>query len=106
MSINVNKDDFEKWMNRIMERFDKLDGKMGGKEKVRQRINGELLFDNQDLCLMLSVSKRTLQRYRTAGFLPYRQIDQKTFYLESEVRKFVEEHLQKPKVSDRRDELL
>jgi hypothetical protein len=93
-------------MNRIMERFDKLEGKMGGKEKVRQRINGELLFDNQDLCLMLSVSKRTLQRYRSEGFLPYRQIDQKTFYLESDVRKFVKEHLQKPKVPDQRDKTL
>ncbi|KAA6340821.1 hypothetical protein EZS27_011339 [termite gut metagenome] len=106
MSINVNKDDFEKWMNRIMERFDKLDGKMGGKEKVRSRINGELLFDNQDLCLMLSVSRRTLQRYRTAGILPYKQTDQKIYYLESDVRKFVEEHLQKPRVSDRRDKTL
>ncbi|KAA6327103.1 hypothetical protein EZS27_023881 [termite gut metagenome] len=108
MSINVNKDDFEKWMNRIMERFDKLDGKTGEKEKVRRQINGELLFDNQDLCLMLSVSKRTLQRYRTSGILPYRQIDRKTYYLESEVRKFVKEYLQIPQsiVSSRMDELL
>ncbi|KAA6305200.1 hypothetical protein EZS27_043149, partial [termite gut metagenome] len=102
------KDDFEKWMNRIMERFDKLDGKMGGKEKVRSRINGELLFDNQDLCFMFKVSKRTLQRYRTAGILPYKQIDRKTYYLESDVRKFVEERLQIPQciVSSRMDELL
>ena len=27
--------------------------------------NGERLYDNQDLCLMLQVSKRSLQRYRT-----------------------------------------
>ncbi|KAA6344018.1 hypothetical protein EZS27_008317, partial [termite gut metagenome] len=38
--------------------------------------------------------------------LPYKQTDQKIYYLESDVRKFVEEHLQKPKVSDQRDELL
>ncbi|KAA6315442.1 hypothetical protein EZS27_034098 [termite gut metagenome] len=110
MSINVNKEDFEEWMNRIMERFDKLEGKMGGKEKIRRQINGELLFDNQDLCLMLSVSKRTLQRYRTAGVLPYKQIDhdQKIYYLESDVRKFVKEYLQIPQniVSNLRDEVL
>jgi hypothetical protein len=108
MSINVNKEDFEEWMNRIMERFDKLDGKTGGKEKARSRINGELLFDNQDLCFMLKVSKRTLQRYRTAGVLPYKQIDRKTYYLESEVRKFIKERLQIPQsiVSSWMDELL
>lgn len=33
--------------------------------------NGERLYDNQDLCLMLQVSKRSLQRYRTLGILPY-----------------------------------
>ncbi|KAA6320498.1 hypothetical protein EZS27_029740 [termite gut metagenome] len=106
MSINVNKEDFEGWMRRIMERFDKLEQKTGGKEKVRRQINGELLFDNQDLCLMLRVSRRTLQRYRTSGVLPYKQTDQKIYYLESDVRKFVEEHLQKPKVSDQRDKTL
>jgi hypothetical protein len=68
--------------------------------------NGELLFDNQDLCLILRVSRRTLQRYRTSGVLPYKQTDQKIYYLESDVRKFVEEHLQKPKVLDQRDKTL
>ncbi|KAA6317420.1 hypothetical protein EZS27_032423, partial [termite gut metagenome] len=91
------KDDFEKWMNRIMERFDKLDGKMGGKEKVRQRINGELLFDNQDLCLLFNICKRTLQRYRTLGWLQFKRFDQKAYYTESDVKKFIEERANKKK---------
>ena len=33
--------------------------------------NGERLYDNQDLCLMLQVSKRSLQRYRDEGRIPF-----------------------------------
>ena len=40
--------------------------------------NGERLYDNQDLCMMLQVSKRSLQRYRSIGILPYLMLRQKT----------------------------
>ena len=92
----INKEDFETWMKRIMERFDLLERKITGKEKVRPSINGELLYDNQDLCFMMSISKRTLQRYRSSKLLPFRRIDQKTFYMQSDVERFIREHLQKP----------
>ena len=55
--------------------------------------NGERLYDNQDLCLMLQVSKRSLQRYRTLGILPYLMLRQKTYYKESDVEKFLTEHI-------------
>jgi hypothetical protein len=44
---------------------------------------------------MLNVSKRTLQRYRSLGWLSFRRIDQKTYYLQSEVEKFIKEHFEK-----------
>ena len=65
--------------------------------------NGERLYDNQDLCLMLQVSKRSLQRYRTLGILPYLMLRQKTYYKESDVEKFLAEHIdsfQKEKMAD------
>lgn len=93
----ISKEDFETWMRRIMERFDMLERKITGKEKVRPRINGELLYDNQDLCFMMNISKRTLQRYRSLGLLPFKRIDQKTYYLESDVQRFIRDYLQKPK---------
>ena len=40
-------------------------------EKERRKYKGELLLDNQDLCFMLKMSKRTLQRYSSLGWLPY-----------------------------------
>jgi len=49
----------------------------------------EKLMDNQDLCLALHVSHRTLQRYRTSGHLPFYKHGQKIFYKMSEVREFI-----------------
>ncbi len=56
-------------------------------------LNGERLYDNQDLCMMLQVSKRSLQRYRSIGILPYLMLRQKTYYKESDVERFLSEHL-------------
>jgi hypothetical protein len=89
----VEKNDFDSWMRRIWEKLENMESKITGKEKTRQTINGEKLLDNQDLCFMLNVSKRTLQRLRTSEKLPYHRIDQKLYYLESEVLTFIKEHL-------------
>jgi len=94
----IDKANFEGWMQRIMERFDRLENSLPKpSEKERPKINGELLYDNQDLCLMMNCSKRTLQRFRVSGLLPCRRISQKTYYLESDVMIFIREHLKKPK---------
>ncbi len=55
---------------------------------------GERIFDNQDLCVMLRLSKRSLQRYRSLGLLPYIMLRQKTYYKESDVLQFLVRHLQ------------
>jgi hypothetical protein len=89
----IEKEYLDKWFHKIMERFDSLERKIAKPpEKERRTYNGELLLDNQDLCMMLNVSKRSLQRYRSLGWLPFKRIDQKTYYLESEVEKFIREH--------------
>jgi len=46
------------------------------------------------LCFMLKVSKRTLQRYRSSGKLPFKRIEQKTYYLESDVHSFIRNHFE------------
>ena len=92
----IEKEYVESCMRRIMERFDRLENRISKPpEKERRRLNGELLLDNQDLCIMLNISKRTLQRYRSVGWLKFERIDQKTFYLESEVEKFIKERFEK-----------
>jgi hypothetical protein len=52
----------------------------------------EKLLDNQDLCLMLHISPRTLQRYRSEGGLPFLKYGQKICYKAVDVRKFIYSH--------------
>lgn len=89
----IDRNQFEEWMRRIMERFDQMEKKLDKPDKPRHEIDGERLLDNTDLCLLLNCSKRTLQRFRMSGLLPHRRISQKTYYLESEVKVFIREHL-------------
>ena len=56
-------------MERIMKRFDDLK-QTAPDIPQRPMIDGEPLLDNQEVCMMLQVSKRTLQRYRASGTLP------------------------------------
>ena len=91
----ISKEDFEAWMERIMYRFDKQDKTLDKMSRKRNMLDGELLLDNQDLCQLLHVSKRTLQRYRSAGELTYITIHHKIFYTEKNVEKFIRDHFTK-----------
>jgi len=93
----IDQERFEAWMERIMDRFDKQDKKLDKMSKSRNMLDGELLLDNQDLCQLLNVSKRTLQRYRACGELPYQMMYHKTYYKESDVHTFIRENFNKKK---------
>ena len=53
-------------------------------------------LDNQDVCLLLNISPRTLQTLRDNGTLAYSQISHKTYYKPEEVEKIL------PLVEDKR----
>lgn len=93
----IDKEHFDAWMERIMYRFDKQDKKLDKMSERRNMLDGELLLDNQDLCLLLNVSKRTLQRYRSSGELPFHSLYHKTYYKESDVHTFIRENFNKKK---------
>jgi len=83
------------WFERVMTCLDRIEGhleKMAIKEKL---LEGERLLDNQDVCQKLNISKRTLQRYRSSGELPYQMLYHKTFYKESDVDAFMKSHFVK-----------
>jgi hypothetical protein len=46
-------------------------------------------YDNQDVCLKLNISLRTLQTMRSNGTLPYTQINRKMFYRPQDVEKLI-----------------
>ena len=44
-------------------------------------------LDNQDVCQILNISKRTLQTYRDNGTLPYTRIGDKMYYKAEEIQR-------------------
>jgi len=90
--INVEAKTFEAMLSKFesfatrMEQLCRLHGDRGISEWL----------DNQDVCLLLKISPRTLQTLRDNGTLAYTQISHKTYYKPEDVEKIV------PIVEDRR----
>jgi len=99
----IDKEQFEAWMIRIMDRFDKQDKTLDRMNKPKNMLDGEILLDNQDLCQLLHVSKRTLQRYRSLGELPFQTVYHKTYYKESDVHTFIRENFNKKKGNENKN---
>ena len=94
----LGRDTFEEWMGRIMERFDRQDriiSVLVNKDAAGVKyLDGERLYDNQDLCEMLRTSKRSLQRFRSKYRLRYQRIGHKTYYKESDVLEFISQNME------------
>ena len=95
MNTPLDTTTFENWMRQIMERFDRneqLIASLTSKElREVKYLDGEQLLDNQDLCFLLKVSVKTLQRYRKKGILPYLLLDGKYYYRASDIHKLIRE---------------
>lgn len=69
-------------------------------EAIQQKLNqqkdttplSDVWMDNQDVCELLHISKRTLQHYRDTGKLPFSQIGAKIYYKACDVDSFLLEH--------------
>ena len=70
---------------RISRKLDKAENR----QKHLNYLNGERLYDNQEVCQLLRISKRTLQRYRNNGALKFHSIYHKTYYKESDLHEFI-----------------
>ena len=88
--------DKEYWafVDRLMDRFDMLEEKIDRLIKQKHCLNGEELLDNHDLCLFLKTSKRSLQRYRNKGVLPFHTIEGKVYYKSSHIHEFIRNSFQ------------
>lgn len=97
----LDRETFMEFVRHILDRLDRqermiaaLSGDWKPSElKEVKLLDGERLFDNQDLCLLLQVSKRSLQRYRSNGALTYHLLWHKTYYKESDVLRFIENNM-------------
>ncbi len=50
----------------------------------------EQWLDNQEVCLMMNITKRTLQTYKSKGLLPYSRLNRKNYFKLSDVRALLE----------------
>lgn len=102
----IGKEVFEEWMKRLMERIDRLDSIISvliNKEAAGVKyMDGERLYDNQDLCEMLRTSKRSLQRFRSEYGLRYRKISRKSYYKESDVLEFISRNMEEVTLDGKR----
>lgn len=72
----------------LCERFTEFARRMEGLCSVHTRKTEEWL-DSQDVCLLLGLSKRTLQYYRSSGRLAYSQIGNKIYYKSSDLERII-----------------
>jgi hypothetical protein len=86
----INDNHFDGWMERLSSKIGEI-----GKD-LKSLVHTNKVFDsddkpldNQDLCLVLHVSPRTLRHYRSEGLLPFSKRGQKIYYETSDVREFV-----------------
>lgn len=72
-------------------------------EAIKEKLNNEkgttplqeVWMDNQDVCELLHISKRTLQHYRDSGKLPFSQIGAKIYYKASDIDAFLQSNYSK-----------
>lgn len=50
----------------------------------------EKWLDNQEVCLMMNITKRTLQTYKDKGLLPCSRLNRKNYYKRSDVQALLE----------------
>ena len=74
----------------IMDKLNSIDKKLDRMNNVKDVMDGDKLLDNHDLCMLLGVTKRTLQRYRQLQKIIFYRIDGKTYYKASEIQEFLQ----------------
>lgn len=80
----------EKWtFDEMMQRFEAFRNRMITLcDKGRNKTIEDWL-DNQDVCLMLNISPRTLQSYRDTGKISFSQINHKIYYKPVDIEKLL-----------------
>jgi aspartate/tyrosine/aromatic aminotransferase len=77
-----NKNEFQQ----IMEKLEKIEAMLVKLSQKKDNRKEEELMDNHDMCAMLGITKRTLQRYRQKGIVPYYMMGGKPYYKLTEVQ--------------------
>jgi len=93
--MNLDRMEFMAWMNRLVQRMDMLSEEINSTHRKTDLLEDDQMLDNQDVMIMLKLSNRSLQRYRSNELLPYYSISGKIYYKLSDVRQFLRDRLQR-----------
>lgn len=84
--VCIDKRTFEE----LRERFGKLEEKVTEMCSPAEDLGLKKWLDNQEVCGILRISKKTLQVYRDKGILPFSRIRHKIFFKSEDVQKLLE----------------
>jgi len=100
--INLDAETFEEMLS-TFERF-------ACRMKELCRLHGEKdlseWLDNQDVCVLLNISLRTLQTLRDNGTLAFSRINHKTYYKSSDIQKILPVVEEKHREAKRKGKIL
>ncbi|KAA6333410.1 hypothetical protein EZS27_018172 [termite gut metagenome] len=84
--VNIEARTFEAMVTRFEHFVQRMDSLCVGQNKELKK-----WLDNQEVCMILNISKRTLQTYRDKGTLPYSQINHKIYYKPEDVERVMKQ---------------
>ena len=88
--IQTDSETFQMMLHQIMERFDRIEDRLSRMNRQTSALDGDKLLDNQEVCDILRINKKTLQAYRAKGLLPFSRIKNKLFYKPEDIRRLLE----------------
>lgn len=80
----------KKTFDEFRTRFREIEGRMARLCRSQEDAGLKNWMDNQDVCDVLCISKKTLQVYRDKGLLPFTRIKHKMFYKPEDVQNLLE----------------
>ncbi len=97
--MELDREVFEKYMKAVTEKLSRqekmiqilIDDLKERNKEGKLYIRGERMYDSIELRKILLMGKRTLQRYRSSGQLPYMKLRRTCYYRESDVVRLLEE---------------
>ena len=82
LESNENKSEFQQ----IIEKLESILAMLNKLMEKKDSSKPEKMLDNTDMCMLLGITKRTLQRYRQKGVVPYYMMKGKPYYKADEVQ--------------------
>ena len=77
----------------ILDRIDQIGEKL--ETRSAKLVLNENWMDIQEACFLLRISKRTLQKYRDEGVLPFSQVNGKIYFKATDIQKHLENNYKK-----------